>query len=124
MIKPSPPSALKLLKKKNYHGIEKLDNYEWLRSDKWQEVMRDPQLLEPEIKKHLDAENAYTDAILAPLNANIENLYEEMKLRVKEEDSLSHARWELVLLSPFSAWWTAYFVLSPSTLWRRRALVI
>ena len=87
MTELSPPSAFKLMKKNNYHGLEKIDNYDWLRSDKWQEVMRNPKLLEPEIKKYLDAENAYTETVLAPLKDDIENLYKEMKLRVKEKDS-------------------------------------
>ena len=56
------------------HGHERVDPYAWLKADNWQEVMRDPQVLDPDIRKYLEAENdwyrdqmADTEALQATL---------------------------------------------------------
>jgi oligopeptidase B len=69
------------------HGVELVDGYAWLRADNWQDVMRDPALLDPEIRAHLEAENAYTEAQLADTRDLQEILFAEMKGRIKEDDS-------------------------------------
>lgn len=71
----------------SHHGVELLDGYAWLRADNWQDVMRDPALLDPEIRAHLEAENAYTEAQLADTRGLQEVLFAEMKARIKEDDS-------------------------------------
>ena len=43
------------------HGLELVDEYAWLRAANWQDVMRDPSVLDPQIRAYLDAENAYTE---------------------------------------------------------------
>ena len=48
-----------------WHGITLVDEFAWLRAANWQEVMRDPSMLDPAIRAYLDAENAYADAMLA-----------------------------------------------------------
>ncbi len=48
--------------------------------------MRDPALLEPEIRSYLEAENAYTKAIMAGTEPLQEALFAEMKGRIKEDD--------------------------------------
>ncbi|MGH6815998.1 MAG: S9 family peptidase, partial [Hyphomicrobiaceae bacterium] len=63
------------------------DDYGWLRAGNWQEVLRDPAALAPEIRAHLDAENAYTQAVLADTVGLQRRLFEEMKGRIKEDDS-------------------------------------
>ena len=69
-------------------GRARIDPYAWLKDDNWKEVMRDPQQLRPDIRNHLDAENAYTrDRLEAPTTALQDALFEEMKGRVKEDDS-------------------------------------
>ena len=70
-----------------HHGVELVDEYAWLRADNWQEVMRDPAVLDPEIRAYLEAENAYTEAALADTRDLQEALYAEMKARIKEDDS-------------------------------------
>ena len=40
------------------HGLELVDEYAWLRASNWQDVMRDPSVLDPQIRAYLDAENA------------------------------------------------------------------
>src|SRR5690606_28340882 len=47
------------------HGVTLIDDYAWLRADNWQDVMRDPAVLDAEIRAHLEAENAYSEAALA-----------------------------------------------------------
>ena len=70
-----------------HHDVEIVDDYAWLRAENWQDVMRDPSLLDAEIRAHLDAENAYTDAQLADTRGLQETLFAEMKGRIKEDDS-------------------------------------
>jgi oligopeptidase B len=70
-----------------HHGVEVVDDYAWLRAANWQDVMRDPGLLDPEIRLHLEAENAHTEAQLADTKALQEILFAEMKGRIKEDDS-------------------------------------
>ena len=69
-----------------HHGIERVDNYAWLRAENWQEVMRDPASLGPDIRAYLEAENAYTKAAMADTEALQETLFKEMKGRIKEDD--------------------------------------
>ena len=63
------------------------DDYAWLRADNWQEVMRDPAALAPDIRAHLEAENAYTKAMLAPTEPLQAKMFEEMRGRIKEDDA-------------------------------------
>ncbi|MGM4888887.1 S9 family peptidase [Tardiphaga sp. 11_C7_N12_6] len=69
------------------HGITVSDDYAWLKDAKWQEVLRDPSVLEPEIRTYLDAENAYTDSLLGGRAALQARLVAEMRGRIKEDDS-------------------------------------
>ncbi|YBV98137.1 S9 family peptidase [Phyllobacteriaceae bacterium JZ32] len=69
------------------HGITRTDDYAWLRAPNWQEVFKDPSVLAPEIRKHLEAENAYQTALMEDTNKLREALFAEMKGRIKEDDS-------------------------------------
>ena len=69
------------------HGLELVDEYAWLRAPNWQDVMRDPSVLDPQIRAYLDAENAYTKAALDDTSALQTTLFAEMKARIKEDDS-------------------------------------
>jgi oligopeptidase B len=82
-----PPVAARKPHKSTWHGSELVDDYAWLRADNWQEVMRNPAVLDPEIRAYLEAENAYTEAQLADTKALQERLFAEMKGRLKEDDS-------------------------------------
>ncbi|MGH1349685.1 MAG: S9 family peptidase [Methyloligellaceae bacterium] len=81
------PIALKKPLTTSHHGIEKTDQYAWLRADNWQEVMQAPEKLDPEIREYLEAENAFTAATLADTEPLQKTLFEEMKGRIKEDDS-------------------------------------
>ncbi len=84
---PTPPKADKRPVTMSNHGIERTDNYAWLRADNWQEVMRDPSVLADDIRAYLEAENDYTEAYFEDTTALQETLFEEMKARIKEDDS-------------------------------------
>lgn len=74
------------------HGIKRTDPYAWMRDPEWQEVLRDPDILDPEIKKHLEAENQFYESATADLADLREQLFEEMRGRIKEDDSSVPAR--------------------------------
>jgi oligopeptidase B len=63
------------------------DEYAWLRAPNWQEVMHEPDKLDAEIRAYLEAENTYTEAVLADTLALQETLFSEMRGRIKEDDS-------------------------------------
>ena len=87
VTKIAPPRAAKKPRVETWHNRVKTDDYAWLRADNWQEVMHDPSLLAPDIREHLNAENAYLEAELADTKALQEKLFAEMKGRIKEDDS-------------------------------------
>ena len=74
------------------HRVEQLgrvrqDDYAWMKDANWREVLHDPAALNPEIRAHLEAENAYTKAMLAPTEALQARLFAEMKGRIKPDDA-------------------------------------
>jgi oligopeptidase B len=82
----TPPLAKRVPVTAVHHGVTIHDDYAWLRADNWQEVMRQPDLLDAGIRAYLEAENAHTAAVLAPTEALQETLFQEMKARLKEDD--------------------------------------
>ena len=84
---PAPPIAAKKPVVREAHGVSWTDDYAWLRAENWREVLRDPIALPADIRAHLEAENAYADAILAPVKALRRQLAREMRARLKEDDS-------------------------------------
>lgn len=80
------PIAARRPVRSTHHGVDLVDDYGWLRAANWQEVMRTPSLLDPEIRTHLEAENAYLRAQLAHTSVLQETLFKEMKARLKEDD--------------------------------------
>lgn len=83
---PTPPVAPRRPVTSTHHGVTLTDDYAWLRAQNWQEVMRDPGLLDAEIRSHLEAENAYTEAALASTQGLQAALFAEMKGRLKPDD--------------------------------------
>jgi oligopeptidase B len=69
------------------HGITVTDDYAWLKDDDWQEVLRDPSLLSPDIRDYLEAENGYTESLLGHTAGLQKTLVKEMRGRIKEDDS-------------------------------------
>jgi oligopeptidase B len=73
--------------KTSRHGIILTDEFAWLKDPNWQRVMRDPRLLDPTIREHIENENAYADVVLGPTAMLQETLVAEMRDRIKEEDA-------------------------------------
>lgn len=81
------PQAAKRPTTINQVGRTRTDDYGWLKDDNWQEVMKDPSKLAPEIKAHLRVENAYTEAVMAETKELQDQIFAEMKGRIKDDDS-------------------------------------
>jgi oligopeptidase B len=76
---PTPPDAAKKPHTvKAPHGAQRQDEYYWLRDDK----REDKAML-----AYLNAENAYTDAVVAPLKPVQDALYGEIVGRIKQDDA-------------------------------------
>ena len=82
----TPPVAEKRTVTDTRHGITRHDDYAWLRADNWQAVFKDTSVLDPAIRAHLEAENAYQKAAMAGTGALQKTLFAEMKGRIKEDD--------------------------------------
>ena len=87
----SPPIAERRAHSIARHGQERTDPYAWLRAENWQEAMRDPSVLPDDIREHLEAENDYTQAVMEPLRGLQERLAQEMRARIKEDDTTAPA---------------------------------
>ena len=75
------------------HGQTRVDNYHWLRDPDWRNVIDDPSSLAAGIRSHLEAENAFTKQVLLdPTSALRETLFEELKGKLKQDDSTVPAR--------------------------------
>lgn len=88
MSKSTPPIAAQKSHTAVHHGISRDDPYHWLRADNWQEVMRDPDVLDAEIRTYLDAENDYFETEFgAPHDKLQDVIYKEIRGRIKEDDN-------------------------------------
>lgn len=89
IVRPSlpPPHAAKKDSRSVHHGIELHDPYAWLRDDDWQEAIDDVTLIDPPIRAHLEAENAYSQAALEGTAALRAVLLAELRGRIAEDDS-------------------------------------
>ncbi len=71
----TPPVALREPHPVVLHGDTLTDDYFWLRDRE-----------RPEVRAYLEAENAYTEAVLEPFKAVETSLYDEMLARIKQTD--------------------------------------
>ena len=83
----APPVAPRHPHRFTHHGITVTDDYAWLKDENWQEVLRDPSVLKPDIRAYLEAENTYADAVLGHTAPLQKKLIAEMRGRIKEDDS-------------------------------------
>jgi oligopeptidase B len=70
-----PPVAKKVTKELTTHGDTRIDNYYW---------MNDREA--PEVIAHLEAENAYKDAVMKHTESLQKTLFDEIKSKIKQED--------------------------------------
>ena len=68
-------------------GRKRTDEYAWLKDPNWQAVLRDPAVLRSDIRDHMLAENAYTEAVLADTAPLQQTLFDEMVGRIQADDS-------------------------------------
>ena len=91
-MKCSPPVAKRDPTKTTIHNFTRIDDYAWLRDPEWQAVMQDPSVLRTDIRTYLEQENAYTKACMQDTERMQDILFEEMKNRIKQDDSTVPAR--------------------------------
>jgi oligopeptidase B len=84
---PPAPTAPRRPHSFTVHGITVADDYAWLKDPHWQEVLRDPGVLDGDIRNYLEAENAYTESLLGHTAPLQKKLVTEMRGRIKEDDS-------------------------------------
>jgi len=77
----NPPFAARKPHSNEAHGVRWDDEWHWLRDPKY------PDVDDEEVLAYLKAENAYFEAVMAPHKAQTDQLFEEMKGRIKEDDS-------------------------------------
>ena len=69
------------------HGVRIQDDYAWLKAENWREVLKDPTVLDSEIRTCLEEENAYAKAAFSGTEEFQARLVAEMRGRIKEDDS-------------------------------------
>ncbi|MEX0960111.1 MAG: S9 family peptidase [Burkholderiales bacterium] len=73
---PVPPVAPRRPHRSTIHGVQRTDEYHWLRNKN-----------DPKVRAYLNAENAYTAALMKPSRPLQGRLYREMLSRIKETDT-------------------------------------
>ena len=72
---PKPPVAAKQPTVTTLHGYTRTDDYFWIREKD-----------NPVVRRHLEAENAYTESVMKPTESLQKALYDEMVGRIKQTD--------------------------------------
>ncbi|KAL3731822.1 hypothetical protein ACJRO7_028652 [Eucalyptus globulus] len=73
----APPAAKKVEHRMEMFGDVRIDNYYWLRDDSRSD---------PDVLSHLQRENTYTDSVMAGTKQLEDNLFAEIRGRIKEDD--------------------------------------
>ena len=81
MTTPTPPVAARRPHSFTAHGVTVSDDWAWLRDPGY------PEVTDADVLGYLEAENAYFEAVMAPHRGLVDRIYEEMKGRIKEDDS-------------------------------------
>jgi oligopeptidase B len=87
----APPVAERHPETTVRHSHARTDDYAWLRDANWQQVMREPSVLRPDIRAYLEAENAYAASAMSDVEGLRKALFAEMRGRIKEDDSSAPA---------------------------------
>ena len=77
----APPVAEKREHSYSHHGITISDPYHWLKDQSY------PVVDDEDVLDYVKAENAWFEARMAPQQGLVDTIYEELKGRVKEDDS-------------------------------------
>jgi len=76
-----PPVAQQRPHEYTRHGVTIQDPYAWLKDESY------PEVDDPDVLDYVKAENAYFEAQMKPREALVETIFQEMKGRIKEDDS-------------------------------------
>ncbi len=81
MLPQNPPIAVRKPHTNEAHGVRWADDWHWIRDKNY------PDVQDQEVLAYLKAENDYFEAAMAPHKALTDQLFEEMKGRIKEDDA-------------------------------------
>jgi len=84
--KMKPPIAEKIKKELTLHNDTRIDNYFWMRLTDEQKNAEEPDEQSKKVLDYLNAENAYTDAVMKHTEDFQQELYDEIVGRVKKDD--------------------------------------
>jgi oligopeptidase B len=104
----TPPIAPQRPHSFTAHGITIDDPWAWLKDPNY------PDVTDPDVLAYLEAENDYFEAQMAPHRPLVDRLYEEMKARIKEDESSVPQKDGDYL------YWTAFETGGQYRLWWRR----
>ena len=80
------PQLRKQPEKKSCHGYTWIDDYSWIHQDNCLEILRDTSKLNPEVRKYLEEENAYTKENMKDTKDLQKKLFAEIEGRIKLDD--------------------------------------
>ena len=81
------PSAEKQAKLLTIHNSTRIDNYFWMRLTDEQKTSKNKDVQTQKVEAYLNSENEYFDKVTASTNNFQKELFEEMKGRIKEDDT-------------------------------------
>ncbi len=83
---PDAPAAQKEPHEMTIHGDTRVDNYFWMRLSDEQKKASEPDAQTQAVVDYLNAENAFTDTVMADTRTLQDELYEEIVGRIKQDD--------------------------------------
>ena len=84
------PQLKRKLEVKKYHSFELKDEFSWVHQKDILSVLKDSSKLNPEVKKYLKDENAYTKYQMQDTEKFQKKLFQEIKGRIKLDDESLH----------------------------------
>jgi len=105
-VPPAPPRAPQKPNASEHHGVVIEDPWAWLKDPNY------PKVEDAEILDYLKAENAYFEAVMAPRQPLIAQLFQELRGRIKEDDESVpskdgdwHYYWKFASGAQYRAWY-------------------
>ena len=80
------PQLTKKPENKSCHNVQWTDNYSWIHQKNILEVLKNSQKLNPEVRKYLEEENAFTEHHMSDTKKIQKDLFKEIKGRIKLDD--------------------------------------
>jgi len=84
-----PPIAKQIPFTIERHGHKREDEFRWLKDENWKKICDDGSgcFANPEILQYVEAENAYTEHVMADTKGLQKTIYDELISRLKEDDT-------------------------------------